>query len=171
MCSPRLGHGVSANWDGAGDMKFYVVALVSLFMAIFAFVMMSSAKPRPPEPWGDWAYSNSRFARWIERLRKKSRLLGPLRIDKFRMASFVVTTIIFGASAVALVIDFSTGLAVTEFLGTVGLAIAILCVVLPPVLYEAFLTIWWSIVDHVSNRSSEIKRLKSIIKNRNNKKK
>ena len=151
-------------------MKFYVVALASLFMAIFAFAMMFFVKQRPPEPWGDWAYSNSRFARWIERLREKSRIFGPLRIDKFRMASFVVTTIIFGASAVALVIDFSTGLAVTEFLGTVGLTIAILCVALLPVLYEAFLTIWWSIADHVSNRSSEIKRLKSI-KNENNKKK
>lgn len=161
---------MSANWDGVGDMKFYVVALVSLFMAIFAFAMMFFVKQRPPEPWGDWAYSNSRFARWIERRREKSRILGPLRIDKFRMASFAVTTIIFEASAVMLVIDLSTGLSVTNFLGTVGLAIAILCVALLPVLYEAFLTIWWAIADHVSNRSGEIKRLKSIEKGRKKKK-
>ena len=151
-------------------MKFYVVALASLYMAIFAFVMMVFVKQRPPESWGDWAYSNSRFARWIERLRENSRVLGPLRIDKFRMASFVVTTIVFGIAAVMLVIDLSTGLSVTEFLGTVGLAIAILCVASLPVLYEVFLTIWWAIADHASNRVSKIKRLKSIIKENNKKK-
>lgn len=170
MGFPPLGHGVLANWDGVGDMEFYVVTLAALFMVAFALVMMLFVKQRPPEPWGDWAYSNSRFAKWLEELRKKTRILGPLRIDKFHMASFVGTTAVLGASTVAFIIDVSTGMAITEFLGAVGIAIILFCVIAAPILYEAFLTIWWSIADRTSNRSSEIKRLKSIKKRRKKKK-
>ena len=133
MGSPTLGRGVLANWDGAGDMEFYLVTLTALFMVAFAFVMMLFVKQRPPESWGDWAYSNSSFAKWIEELRNKSRILGPLHIDRFRMASFVGTTAVFGASVVTFIIDLSTGMAITEFLGDIGVAITLLCVIVIPV--------------------------------------
>lgn len=151
-------------------MGFYVVTLAALFMVAFAFVMMLFVKQRPPESWGDWAYSNSRFAKWIEELRDKSRILGSMHIDRFRMASFVGTTAVFGASAITLIIDLSTGMAITEFLGDIGVAISLLCVIAIPVLYEASLTIWWSIADHASSRNSDIKRLKSIRKGKKKKK-
>ena len=170
MDSPPLGRGVLANWDGVGDMGFYVVTLAALFMVAFAFVMMLFVKQRPPESWGDWAYSNSSFAKWIEELRNKSRILGPLHIDRFRMASFVGTTAVFGASVVTFIIDLSTGMAITEFLGDIGVAITLLCVIVIPVFYEASLTIWWSIVDRASIQSNDIKRLKSIEKGRKKKK-
>lgn len=145
-------------------MGFYIIALAALYSAISSYVMMVAAKQKPPEGWGNRAYSKSRFALWLNKRREGSRFLGPLRVDRFRLAGVIASLVVFGVSVVALIVDAVTKQALYAFLGKLTTIIVSLSLLMAPFLYETFLTIWWSIIGRNSVTNSQMKKLKKIMR-------
>ena len=150
-------------------MGFYLVVISSLYSTFFSFMVMIFARWRPPKKWSSWCYSKSRFAKWFEKKRERSRLLGPSRIDLFHLSSFVIFSTIGFLSIVTFLFDIFTSFLLTNLLGKIGILVTCLLILFIPMVYEAFLAIWWLIV----NRNSPTdKQLKQIVKeDKENKKK
>lgn len=151
-------------------MGFYIIVLSAAYSTIFSFAMMIMVKQRPPEKWGDRAYSKSRFALWTSKRRMLSKLFGPIKIDIFRLVGTIISLILFIICCIALIIDTASNQIIYVFLGRLLTIIISLFILLVPLLYEAFLIIWWSIVNKNSPNNSRIKKLRRIKKKvKNNK--
>ena len=145
-------------------MGLYIITLVAFFSTVSSFVMMLAAKPKPPERWNDWVYSKSKFALWLNEKRDESKFLGPLRIDRFRLSGTIISFTLFIISCAALIVDTVLDQAIYVFLGELAIIIIALLALLAPFIYEASLTIWWSIVERSSLTKSQINKLVRIKK-------
>ncbi len=152
-------------------MGFYLVTVACLSGAVFSYAMMVLVKQKPPKAWGEWPYSKSRFAKWLEKRRENSRFLGPLRVDRFRLAFFTVASVVGLISLLLLAIDLSAGLMITRLLGEIAIAVILAIALLTPPIFEASLVIWWAAIDRHSCKNNQIKRIKQIEKKRNDKRK
>ena len=126
---------------------------------------MVRIKQKPPEKWGDWPYSKSKFALWLNKSREKSRLLGQLRVDCFHFAGFIANFMVLIVSIILLAIDISTKQALYKSLGELPTIIIMIGILLAPILYEVFLAVWWSLASRDSPKNLQIKKLKKIKKN------
>ena len=97
-------------------MGFYIVPIVAFCSVVFSFTMMVTPKQNPPEKLGDFAYSKSKLAIWLNKKRNKSKYLGPLRIDKFHFVGFVSSFFILILSLFLMIIDLFSGQAIYEFI-------------------------------------------------------
>ena len=145
-------------------MGFYLIVIACLYDVACSYAMMVFQKQKPPRKWGDWPYSKSRLALRLNKVREKSKYLGPLRIDRFHFIGFISSLAIFVISCVALVIDMVSNEVIHLILGDLAIALIAVCAFLAPILYEFFLVIWWSITDKDSSRNSQMKKLKKIKK-------
>lgn len=145
-------------------MGFYLIVIATLLSLLFSFVMMVTVKQDPPAAWSNWCYSKSRLAKWFEKRRKSSFYWGILRIDLFHLIGFIFSSVLFIASVIVLFIDFCTGFSITHLLNDIVILIIFLCVLIASPLYEAFLVVWWSIVDKHSNNNQHVKRIRKLTK-------
>ena len=121
-------------------MGFYVIVIACFCSSIFSYVTMTTMKHKPPEKWGDWPYSKSKLALWLNKSREESKLLGPLRVDRFHFAEFIASLSILAVSIVLFSIDVLFDQLIYELLGEMKTVIVVLIVLLVPV----FLKLFWS---------------------------
>lgn len=145
-------------------MGFYIILIASCYSALFSLVVLLFTKEKPPEKWGEKAYSKCRFAIWLNKMHEKSSFLSSQRVDLFHFIGLIVSTLIAFASLIVFFVDLAIKFTLYQ---TIGLEITIIItflILILPIFYEVFLRIWWSILNKDSLINKDLKRLKKIKK-------
>ena len=156
-------------------MKFYFITIECVVLKVFSIITLLHATYIPPEKWGDSPYYKTKLAKWIYNKTDRIFFQG-LRFDLFHLASFHFYCLCSVVSVIGLIIDLSTGFALTNNLGTITLIVIFFSLIILFFSYEIFLGIWWTISNKNSQSLKEIRLLrkngiiKEIMKKKKNKK-
>lgn len=144
-------------------MKLFYISLAALFSLLSSFALMIFVKQNPPSKWGDRPYAKKRFALWINHLFNKSSLFH-VRVDWFHLCGMIFSGAVFLASVTSLIIDYMTEMAVSRFLGARGILFIVVGILFIPFLYEAFLVVWWAILDRKNPRIMKLREYERLKK-------